>query len=386
MGEVLRFILFLPRAASGWATKIDHLHFFVISVTMAGAAVVGITAVVFIVRYHATDPETPTPRVSAPRSLEFAVGGSLLSLFILWWVIGFYQYVHIETPPPGAMEVYVTAKQWMWKFSQPNGLRSAGVLVVPQSQTVRLLITSRDVIHSFYVPSFRVKQDAVPGRYSTIWFRADAVGTYPVYCAEYCGVDHSRMWASVVVLDAEDYARWIAGGMPPAVAKAGGPAALGGGVVGEGGITSMADQGRDAASRYGCFSCHTIDGQPHIGPTWQGLYLSRVPLADGSTVLADEEYLTRSMMDPVAQVVKGFPTVMPTFQGVLKQPDAAAIVEFIKSLRYERAKPLVNLPEVTPVPSARNPYRPPAKPSPGEGETIGTPAPIPAQKLERIEP
>jgi cytochrome c oxidase subunit 2 len=322
----------------------------------------------------------------APRSLEFTVGGALLSLFILWWIIGYYQYVHIETPPGGGMDVYVTAKQWMWKFSRPDGIRSAGVLIVPQNEKVRLLITSRDVIHSFYIPNFRIKQDAVPGRYTTIWFQPDSVGTFPVYCAEYCGVDHSRMWASIVVLGAGDYARWLAGETPKDVEQAGSVASLDRGTVGQGATTQMADEGREAASRYGCFSCHTIDGQRHVGPSWRGLYMSFVQLQDGSKVRADEAYLTQSMMDPVAQVVKDYAPVMPTFQGVLKQPDAAAIVEFIKSLRYSRTAPLVTLPPVTPAASASTRYRPPAAPSPGEQATFGTPAPLPAQKEERQPP
>jgi cytochrome c oxidase subunit 2 len=361
MGDLLRRLLFLPRAGSAWARNIDALHFFVIAVTMVGAALVGLTALAFIVRYRATDPEAATPHVSVSLRTELVVGGGLLGLFVLWWVIGYYQFVHVETPPGDALDVYVTAKQWMWKFSRTDGLKSAGVLVIPENRAVRLLLTSRDVIHSFYVPNFRIKQDAVPGRYTTIWLRADTVGTFPVYCAEYCGVDHSRMWASVVVLRAEDYARWLEGEMPEEVARAGGPAALGGGLVG-GHMTSMADQGRDAASRYGCFACHTIDGQRHIGPSFQGLYMSQVALADGSTVRADEEYLTRSMMDPRAQLVKGYAAVMPTFQGVLLQPDAAAIVEFIKSLRHAEAKPPVQLPVVAPVQQAQG--RPTGGPTP----------------------
>jgi cytochrome c oxidase subunit 2 len=353
MGDLLRRVLFLPRAGSEWARDIDALHFFVIAVTMVGAAAVGLAAIFFIVRYRSSDPEAPTPHVVASRKTELTVGGGLLFLFVLWWVIGYYQFVHVETPPRDAMDVYVTAKQWMWKFSRTDGLRSAGVLVIPQNEAVRLLITSRDVIHSFYLPNFRIKQDAVPGRYTSVWLRGDSIGTFPIYCAEYCGVDHSRMWGSVVVLRAEDYARWLAGEMPEAVARAGGPAALGRGVVGSGHMTKMADEGRDAASRYGCFACHTIDGQRHIGPSWQGVYMSEVQLEGGSTVRADEEYLTRSMMDPQVEVRKGYPAVMPTFQGVLSQPDAAAIVEFIKSLRYTDAKPLVELPAMTPVQAAK---------------------------------
>jgi cytochrome c oxidase subunit 2 len=340
-------MLFLPPEATSVARSIDRLHFFVISVTFAGAFAVGAVAFAFLVRYRARGEDEATPEVIVPRRLEIGVGLGLLALFVFWWFIGFRQYVAIETAPPGSLEVYVTAKQWMWKFSRADGERSAGVLVVPKDKSIRLLLTSRDVVHSFFVPAFRIKQDALPGRYTSLWFKADRAGTYPVYCAEYCGVDHSRMWASVVVLDAPDYERYLAGQTPDRVTHAGAqPELANDGIVGAREVTNMVDEGRAAASRYGCFSCHTVDGQRHIGPTWQGLYASTVPLASGKTVVASEDYLTRSMMDPHDDVVAGYSPIMPTYQGALPQPDAAAIVEFIKSLRYDEASPPVPLPSV----------------------------------------
>jgi cytochrome c oxidase subunit 2 len=348
MQELLRRLLFLPPEATETARQIDRLHFFVIGVTFAGAIAVGLVSLAFVVQFRAVRENASTPVVHVPRRIELGVAGALLALFIAWWVVGFRQYVAIHTPPRESLEVYVTAKQWMWKFSRTNGQRSAGVLVVPEGRPVRLILTSRDVVHSFFVPAFRIKQDALPGRYTSLWFDADKVGTYPVYCAEYCGVDHSRMWASVVVLSPSDYSRWLAGGVPDAVAHAGAQPDLDRGVVGEAGLTSLADRGRTAASRYACLSCHTIDGQRHVGPSFQGLYRSSVALADGRTVVADEDYLTRSMMEPRADLVKGFTPVMPTYQGVVEQADVAALVEFIKSLRFDTARPRVMLPGEAP--------------------------------------
>ena len=347
LDEVLRDILFLPEAASAFADRIDHLHFFVITTTMLGSLLVGLFAVVWLVRYRRKDAPSATPHLTAPKWFEISWIGGLLALFILFWVIGFRQYVAYATPPEDAETVYVTGKQWMWKFAHPSGRASVGVLVVPVHQKVRLVMTSRDVIHSFYVPPLRIKQDVLPGRYTTLWFEARREGTFPIYCAEFCGTGHSRMWGSVVVLDAETYGTWIDGEVPDAVVEAGGRAAIASYQAERVGATSkltMADAGREAAERYSCFSCHTTDGQPHIGPTWKGLFGKTVSLSGGQKVLADEEYLTRSMMDPASDVVEGYRPVMPTYLGTLKQPDAAAIVEFIKSLKSTTAEPLVGLP------------------------------------------
>lgn len=346
--EFMRAILFLPDAASQFADDIDHLHFFVIVTTMFGSAAVGFLALYWLVRYRRRGKPSATPHVSPPAWFEISWIGGLLTLFILFWVLGFRQYISYATPPKDAEEVYVTAKQWMWKFAHPSGRSSVGVLVVPEGRKVRLIMTSRDVIHSFYVPAFRIKQDVLPGRYTNAWFEARAEGIYPVYCTEFCGTFHSRMWASVVVLSASAYERWLEGEVPESVAQAGRRLALGMLEVRRVDTLTevdMAEAGKTAAADYGCFSCHTIDGQPHIGPTWRGLFGKRVQLEDGKTVVADEQYLTRSMMDPQGQIVAGYRPVMPTYLGQLPQPEAAAIVEFIKSLEHEHARPSIRLPE-----------------------------------------
>ena len=206
------------------------------------------------------------------------------------------------------------------------------VLTVPEGRPVKLVMSSRDVIHSFYVPAFRLKQDVVPGRYSTAWFRATAPGAYPIECAEYCGVDHSRMLGEVRVLSAADYATWL-DGHPPA-------------------SSDLVEVGRLAAARRGCLNCHTLDGQPHIGPTWAGLYGSNVPLVGGRNVVADDAYLTRSMMDPQAEVVAGYAGVMPTYRGILEEPEVAALVELIHFLQTSPDPQSIALPAVKPLGSA----------------------------------
>jgi cytochrome c oxidase subunit 2 len=254
------------------------------------------------------------------------------------------------------MKVYVTAKQWMWKFAYPEGNRSIAVLYVPVNRPVELVMTSRDVIHSFYVPDFRVKQDVVPGRYTTVWFEVPEPGRYPIFCTEYCGTGHSMMRGEVVALAPADFDRWLASQserqriagqsyVPPAVPGEGAPPEM----------LSLVVLGRNAAAEHGCLRCHTLDGSRHIGPTWAGLYGSVIPLRDGSVAVADDAFITASMMDPQARIHAGFPPVMPSFQGQIDPADTAAIVELIRSLRDLAPIEPVAPAEGIPIPSTSPP-------------------------------
>ncbi len=342
MNDWLREILFLPQQASTVARDIDYLHYFVILTTMAGATAVTIAVLYFIVRYREgagsgghkpEDTRLLHTRGGTPVWLEATVFGGLLSLFLLWWVIGFRQYVRLAEPPPDSMTIYVTGKQWMWSFAYPDGSGSNGVLYVPTGRPVKLVLTSRDVIHSFYLPSFRVKKDAVPGRATTMWFQVKEPGRYPIYCAEYCGTWHSGMRGEVVALTETDYARQLAGltRIPIEGPSMELPTMPFGAEPKE--ALSLAAMGQRVAASAGCQRCHTVDGTPHIGPTWAGLFGAKIPLAGGGTQIADEAYLTSSMMDPAAQIHLGFQDVMPSYQGLLTAPQIGAIVEYIRSLR-----------------------------------------------------
>jgi cytochrome c oxidase subunit 2 len=340
VNELLRRLLFLPPQASQMAEDIDALHYFVILVTMFASLLVGVVAWTFIVRYRRRTHRDVTTRVESSLAFEVPMIGGVLALFLLWWVIGFRQFVHIATPPPNTLDIYVVAKQWMWKFAYAEGPSAVERLTVPAGRPVRLIMTSRDVIHSLYVPALRLKQDVIPGRYVTMWFTADKPGTYPIYCAEYCGVSHSRMRGELVVLSDDDYGTWLATSESQAVAArdVNGPAAPS--------DSNLASVGRDVAVRRACLACHTIDGHRHIGPTWRGLYDAKVQLTDGRTVTADESYLTKSMMEPRADVVLGYNPVMPSYHALLTEPETAALVEYIKSLRDVPAEPGVVLPKV----------------------------------------
>jgi cytochrome c oxidase subunit 2 len=334
MNDLLRALLNLPVEASTYAEDIDRLHYCVIGATMLGATFVFLLALYYLVRYRRQSPFPLTEEVHTPVPTEVFIIGSILSLFLVFWVVGATQYNHLMNPPANAMPVYVTGKQWMWKFAYEDGRSSINVLTVPVKRPVKLVMTSRDVIHSFYVPAFRMKHDVVPGRYYMAWFEAKEPGVYDIDCAEMCGVGHSKMLGKVQVLSMEDYERWLqeapASGLEPSAAN-------------------LVQQGQEVAARRGCLNCHTIDGQPHIGPSFGNLYGSLVKLADGSTVTADDEYLTKSMMEPQVQIVAGYKPVMPTYQGALPEAEVAALVEFIKSIRQTPGHPSMTLPKVVPV-------------------------------------
>ncbi len=332
MNEFLRNVLFLPEQASTFARKVDSLHYFVIITTMVMSTLVGLTALFFFVRFRRRSETQTTPLLNPPWWIETMFVVIPLGFFLFWFARGFTDYVEMRTPPKNAMDVYVQAKQWMWKFSYPGGPNAIGVLRVPANRPIRLLMTSRDVIHSFFVPAFRVKQDVLPGRYSETWFEAVGPGRHQLFCAEYCGTNHSLMLGEVIVLRPEEFDSWLADQRRGRVAQQDGAPTQ------DEDVTPQADvvrQGEKFAVQYGCVKCHTIDGSPHIGPTWLDLYLRREQLEGGGTVVADEAYMTESMMDPRAKIVRGFNPVMPTFKGRLAGPEAAAIVEYIKSLRSE---------------------------------------------------
>lgn len=331
----LHSLLGLPEQASTIASRIDGLQYVQFGVLVGLSLVMCGLALFFVIRYRRRDDGGATPEVRAPVWLELGVAGSLFVVFAIWWVVGFRDYLRVGTPPDDAVQVYVTGKQWVWTFDYAEGPSSAGVLYVPRGRPVHLLLTSRDVIHSFFVPAFRLKRDAVPGRYTELWFEAEAAGRYPAYCAEFCGGGHSRMWADVVVLAPEAFERWLEGEAPDTTGAAVGEAPIRGPTEGASDRgRSMAEEGRRVAAGHGCLECHSTDGTASTGPTWLGLFGSEEVLASGDTVVVDAAYVTRSMMDPMAQVVAGYPAVMPTFQGQVEPGEVAAIVEFIRSLRY----------------------------------------------------
>lgn len=323
VNEWYRRVLFLPPQASAMARRIDALHYVEITFfTLVAVAFMGAT-VFFIVHYR----RRGGPRRTANVQLTELVGAyafCMLVVFVLFWYVSFRQYVALEAATQDSMPVYVTAKQWMWKFAYPEGVTSAGVLYLPAGRATSLVFTSRDVIHSFFLPDFRLKRDVVPGTYEMVSITPEHAGTYPIYCAELCGVGHSNMQARLVVLAQDDFERWLRENQELTKSSTATPSA---------GTTDLVSLGRTFAAQHGCFNCHTTDGRRHVGPSWASLYGHVERMQDGTTVLADPAYITESMMDPRKRVVDGFQPVMPSFEGQITPPETAAIVEFIRSLR-----------------------------------------------------
>lgn len=375
MIHLVRALLGLPPGVSPWANGLDWLHASIIGATMLLSSAVALVALVFVMRWR-TVPGTPLPAHPAPttpRWLELSYIGIPLSLFLVWWWIGFRQFVAIQDAPPAdeAQAIYVTAKQWMWEFAYPDGRASIGVLVVPSGTSIRLVMVSRDVIHGFFVPAFRLKHDVVPGRVNLAWFRAERPGIYDLWCSQYCGLDHSRMRGLIVALDPTQYGIWRSGGIPPLAATALAqeqseqPAAtLPLGLP----LEDLASQGLAVAARHGCLACHTTDGQRHIGPTWLGMATAPVRLTDGRTITADEAYLTRSMMDPGAEIVAGYTDIMPSFQGRLEPGEVGALLALMHALAPGgpgvHGQVPQTIPPLPPIPLPAAAAAPPSRPTP----------------------
>ena len=377
MNELLRTLLYLPPQSSTVALDIDTLHYSVILITMFGSFAVAAFALYFVLRYRRRagqtaiaaaesqpDQSSDHTRGGMPLWLECSFIAFLLILFCTWWVIGFRQFVRLEVPPRNAYEIYVTGKQWMWTFAYPNGRGSNAVLYVPANRPIKLTMSSRDVIHSFYVPEFRVKKDVIPGRATTLWFEARRPGSYDVYCTEYCGEGHSTMRARVVALEEQEYLAHLEG--LPRLEIAGPltsePAQVGDSPPEE---LTLAEQGQRVAVKHGCLRCHTVDGTPHIGPTWRHAYNSDIVLEDGARIKADAAYMTESMMDPHVKIHRGFEPVMPSYQGLLSAAEAGALLQYMRWL----SKPAVEQERLAPLPPADAP--PIRLPRQGSVESLG---------------
>jgi cytochrome c oxidase subunit 2 len=299
-----------PEQASTFAPQVDHLLYFLLAVAVFFTVGIFSAIAYFAIRYRRrSDRELPRA-VHGGLPLEIAWSVIPFGLTMVMFSWGASVYFKESRPPDNALRINVVAKQWMWKLQHMEGRREINELHIPLGRPIQLTMTSEDVIHSFYVPAFRVKQDVVPGRYSTLWFEPTKPGRFHLFCAEYCGTRHSGMTGWIEVMSPRDYQAWLGGG-----------ASTG----------SLAENGQKLFEDLACGNCHKADGSGRC-PTLVNLFGSTVPLTSGATVKADEAYIRESILQPAAKVVAGYQPVMPTFQGLVTEEGVLELVEYIKSL------------------------------------------------------
>jgi cytochrome c oxidase subunit 2 len=271
----------------------------------------------FIIKYRSTKAADRTPVHLPEYKIETTWTIVPLLIMMVFYVWGAEHYFAIEHPPPGAMEVNVIGKQWMWKLQHPEGNREINELHVPAGRMVKLIMTSQDVIHSFYLPAFRIKQDVVPGRYTTEWFKADRIGSYHLFCSEYCGTSHSHMIGRVIVMTPLDYQQWLISGHPQ---------------------STLVQSGERLFRELGCSGCHM--GQSVVrAPPLEGLFSKPVPLSDREVVTADEGYIRDSILLPAKQIVAGYTNDMPSFAGKVSEEELLELIAYIKSLGAQSSPP-----------------------------------------------
>ncbi|MDT7950016.1 MAG: cytochrome c oxidase subunit II [Acetobacteraceae bacterium] len=306
--------LTLP-AASAHATEVDYLFAALFAVSAAVLGLVFFLMIEFSIRFRRNSGVDRGQPLRRSWRFETAWTAATLVGFLGLGIWGADLYVRELKAKPGALTIDVVAKQWMWKVEHPEGQREINELHIPVNRPVQLRMTSEDVIHDFGLPAFRLKHDVLPGRYETLSFTPDRIGTYQLYCNQFCGIDHANMIGTVTVLSQPDYERWLAA---------------------NGAAETLAAQGSRLFVSYGCSGCHRAGGHGGEGnvraPPLDGVYGSPVPLSDGTTIIADDQYLQDSILMPKKQIVASYDPVMPSFAGVIGEEDIVKLVEFIKSL------------------------------------------------------
>ena len=303
-----------PEQASNFAPHVDALMLFITAVCVFFAAAITTAIVVFFFKYHRKESNAVGIPIQEDSRLEavWMIVPLILSMAMFGW--GAVIYVDYRRAPLDTLDIYVIAKQWMWKAQQPSGLKEINELHVPVGRNIRLILASEDVIHDFFVPAFRVKMDVVPGHYNTMWFRPTKPGRYHFFCSQYCGTNHALMGGWVTVMEPSDYAAWLSGS--------------------SGGTANLVVAGEKLFAEKACITCHVANGTGRA-PSLNGMYGAQVLLADGSTVVADEAYVRESILQPNAKIVARYPPLMPTFQGQLTEEQILALTAYIKSLQSQ---------------------------------------------------
>jgi cytochrome c oxidase subunit 2 len=300
-----------PQQGTELAGRVDELFLFSLLVAVFFSLLIAGLIFYFGLRYRRRSSAQVGDSAAAPLTIEivWSVVPFAILLFLFYW--GADVFFDLSRPPADADEYFVIGRQWMWKIQHPDGAREINELHAPVGRSIKLTMTSEDVVHSFFVPAFRVKADAIPGRYTTTWFRATEPGTYHLFCAEYCGTEHSRMIGRVIIMDAFQYESWLAQG------RADRPAAA---------------SGEELFNTHGCATCHRPDSAARA-PNLVGLFGRTVELRGGETLKADEEYIRESILRPAVRVVAGYPPIMPSFEGQLSEEEILQIIGYIRSMK-----------------------------------------------------
>ena len=308
---MLKSLRLHPESASTVSGDVDRLYFFALAMSVVFAVLISALIVYFMFRYKRRRESEQGVAAHGAIWLEIAWSAIPFAIMITLFVWGAQTFFKASRPPAQAIEYFVVGKQWMWKFQHPDGHREINDLHVPIGVPIKFTMTSEDVIHSLYFPAFRVKADVLPGRYTTVWFEATRAGTYHLFCAEYCGTEHSRMIGRVIVLEPADYQAWLAGA---------------------GATKTAAARGEELFAAYACVSCHRPDSRARA-PLLAGIFGKPVQLSSGATTTASEDYLRESILNPMAKVVAGYQPVMPTYQGQIGEEDLIQLIAYIKTLQ-----------------------------------------------------
>jgi cytochrome c oxidase subunit II len=323
MRPILLVLDLFPEAASTSASKVDHLYIFLLLLSGFFGLLIATLLITFAIRFRAGAPHRYDAAKHANEKLEivWTVIPFLLAMVIFGW--GASLYFHLFRAPDDAVEIQVVAKRWMWKLQHLNGRREINELHVPVGRPVRLKMTSEDVIHSFYVPAFRVKMDVLPRRYTSLWFEPSKPGKYHLFCAEYCGTKHSQMGGWVYVMEPAQFEAWLSGGSS---------------------TVPVADAGAALFRSLGCATCHSSESGAR-GPDLIGLYGTAVKLEGGGTATADDAYLRESILEPKAKVVAGYTPLMPTFGGLVGEEGLLQLIEYLKTIGPKEGAPVARAEE-----------------------------------------
>jgi len=305
------FSLFPPEA-SKIAPQMDALYFFMVLVSLVGLTIVILLVTSFSILYSQKRHPVAV-QIEGSTLLEATWTIIPLGLFLIMFVWGALLYFRIYTPPANAMNIYVVGKQWMWKAEHPGGQHEIDALHVPTGRPIQLTIISQDVFHSFSIPAFRVKREAIPGRYTSVWFEATEPGTYHLFCTQYCGTEHSHMIGEVTVLTPDDYKKWLEGSTSGA---------------------SLAQNGERLFASLSCNACHNTRPDAR-GPSLANVYGTSLTLATGQHITADDAYLREAILNPSQHITQGYAPIMPTYQGQISEEGVIDLVEYIKNLNSD---------------------------------------------------